>query len=135
MAKSKEVNKWEKPFRFERGDVYMADLGSEYKAVGSEQAGIRPVVVTQCNRQNNNSTTILVAAGTSQIKRMDLPYHVLVPKHKGLPRQTMFCAEQRFALSVERFLNYRCTLGRKTMKDITRACHKAEEDDKKRRSY
>ena len=111
----------------------MADLGSEQEAVGSEQAGIRPVVVTQCNRQNNSATTILVAAGTSQLKRMDLPYHILVPRKKGLPKQTMFCAEQRFTLSVERFKSYCCTLGDEIMKDITRACHKAEEPDKKRR--
>ena len=45
-----QVNKWEKPFHVERGDVYMADLGPEDEARGSQQAGIRPVVVTQCNR-------------------------------------------------------------------------------------
>ena len=128
-----QVNKWEKPFHIERGDVYIADLGD--KPCGSEQGGQRPVVVTQCNRQNNTSTTVVVAAGTSQIKRMDLPYHILVPKTKGLPKQTMFCAEQRFTLSVDRFISYCCTLDKAIMEKITRACRRAEEADRVRRLW
>ena len=101
----------------------------------SEQRGVRPVVVTQCNRQNRTATTVVVAIGTSQIKRLDLPYHVLLPKTKGLPRQTLICAEQRFTLSRDRFISYCCTLDRKVMKKITRACHMAEEEDKRRRAH
>ena len=50
-----QINKWEKPFHVERGDVYMADLGPEDETRGSQQAGIRPVVVTQCNRQKQQT--------------------------------------------------------------------------------
>ena len=130
-----EIKKWMKPFHIERGDVYMVDLGNERDAVGSEQAGIRPAVVTQCDRQNRHSTTVLVAAGTSHLKRQDLPYHVVLPVVKGLPKQTMICAEQRFAISVDRFIKYCCTLAKKTMKRIARACHRAEEEEKKRRRW
>ena len=131
-----KINKWEKPFHIERGDVYMANVGSYYNPEGncpqqnSEQRGVRPVVVTQCNRQNKTSTTVLVAIGTSQIKRLDLPYHVLLPKIKGLPKQTLVCAEQRFTLSTDRFISYCCTLDKETMKAITRACRLAESADK-----
>ena len=139
-----QINKWEKPFHIERGDVYMADLGSEglddeargsRQARGSQQAGVRPVVVTQCNRQNRTSTTVVVAAGTSKLKRQDLPYHVVLPLVRGLPRRTMICCEQRFTLPVDRFISYCCTLDRKLMKRITRACHRAEEEDRKRRPH
>lgn len=138
-----QINKWEKPFYIERGDVYMADLGSEglddeargsRQARGSQQAGVRPVVVTQCNRQNRTSTTVVVAAGTSKLKREDLPYHVVLPVVRGLSRRTMICCEQRFTLPVDRFISYCCTLDRKLMKRITRACHRAEEEDRKRRN-
>ncbi|HCA54313.1 MAG TPA: PemK family transcriptional regulator, partial [Ruminococcaceae bacterium] len=50
-----------KPFDVRRGGVYMADLGSEEEVVGSEQAGVRPVVATQSNRQNEKSPTVIVA--------------------------------------------------------------------------
>ena len=137
-----KVDKREKPFHIQRGDVYMADIniGSHSKNSdgienNSEQRGVRPVVVTQCNRQNRTATTVVVAIGTSQIKRLDLPYHVLLPKTKGLPRQTLICAEQRFTLSRDRFISYCCTLDRKVMKKTTRACHMAEEEDKRRRAH
>ena len=133
-----QINKWEKPFHIERGDVYMADLGSEGledEARGSRQAGVRPVVVTQCNRQNRTSTTVVVAAGTSHLKRQDLPYHVVLPPTKGLPKRTMVCAEQRFTLSVDSLICYCCTLRKDIMRKITRACHRAEEEDKKRRKH
>ena len=46
-----------------RGEIYYADLPDE--EVGSVQAGIRPVLITQCNRLNRNSPTVLVAMVTS----------------------------------------------------------------------
>ena len=117
------INKWEKPFHIERGDVYVARLP---ESQGSEQGGYcRPVVVTQCNRQNKTSTTVVVAAGTSQRKRLDLPYHVLVSKRKGLSKDTVFCGEQRFTLSVDRFIRYCCTLDKVIMEKISRACRRA----------
>ena len=118
------VNKHKKPFHIERGDVYVVDLGD--KPCGSEQGGLRPVVVTQNNRQNDSATTVIVAAGTSQIKRLDLPYHILVPKRKGLSKDTVFCGEQRFTLSVDRFISYCCTLDKVIMEKIARACRRAE---------
>ena len=139
-----QINKWEKPFHIERGDVYMADLGSEgldietrgsRQARGSQQAGVRPVVITQCNRQNRTSPTVVVAAGTSQLKRQDLPYHVVLPPTKGLPKRTMICTEQRFTIPICKLISYCCTLDKFIMNKITRACHRAEGADRKHRKW
>ena len=54
---------------------------------------------------------------------------------KGLPRQSMLCAEQRFTIDKQRLLKYCCTLPPEVMEDVTRACHRAEEAEKKRRKF
>ena len=56
-----------------RGDVYYADLRP---VVGSEQGGIRPVLVIQNDVGNRHSPTVIVAAITSQINKSKLPTHV-----------------------------------------------------------
>ena len=124
-----------KPFDVRRGGVYMADLGSEEEVVGSEQAGVRPVVATQSNRQNEKSPTVIVAIITSQIKKEKMDCHVILPKIKGLPKQSMVCCEQRRTIDKQRLLSYCCTLDKETMRKVTRACHKAEEADKESRNW
>lgn len=118
------------PFRVRRGDIFYADLGDEEDVVGSEQYGIRPVVVTQCNRKNANSTTYIVAVITSEIKKERMDSHVVLPFVRGLPKQSMVCCEQRFTIDRLRLLEYRAHLGKKLMKNITRACRKAEAEDR-----
>ncbi len=56
-----------------RGDVFYADLNP---VIGSEQGGIRPVVVVQNDIGNKYSPTVIVAAITSKIKKAKLPTHV-----------------------------------------------------------
>ena len=124
-----------KAFDVKRGSVYLADLGNEDQNLGSEQAGVRPVVVTQSNRQNEKSPTIIVAIITSQIKKEKMDCHVILPKVKGLPKQSMVCCEQRRTIDKQRLLRYCCTLSNEVMEEVTRACHKAEEADKKRRRW
>ena len=55
-----------------RGDIYMADLSP---VVGSEQGGMRPVIIIQNDVGNKKSSTVIVAAITSRIKKT-LPTHV-----------------------------------------------------------
>lgn len=112
-----------------RGDIYYADLPEEED--GSVQAGSRPVLVTQSNFLNRRSTTVIVAMVTSQIKRLDLPTHVLLPMIKGLPKQSMVMAEQRKTISKEKLIQYRCTLDGETMKKVTRALRNSEKADSK----
>ena len=75
-----------------RGDVFYADLkpGS-----GSEQAGVRPVLIIQNDVGNANSPTTIVTAITSQISKPKLPTHVLLPAHMGgMKRDSVILAEQ-----------------------------------------
>ena len=129
------ANKWKKPFNVERGDIYLADLGKEDDVVGSEQFGVRPVIATQSNFLNKRSPTVIVAVITSELKKTGLDTHILLPALKGLPLRSMVCTEQRFTIDKQRLLKYCCSVPAPVMEEVTRACRKAEEADKKRRKY
>ena len=58
-----------------RGDIYYADLSP---VVGSEQGGIRPVLIVQNNVCNRYSPTVIAAAITSQINKAKMPTHITV---------------------------------------------------------
>lgn len=125
--------KWKKPFNVERGDVYMADLGDADDVVGSEQYGIRPVVITSKDSLNLSSPTVMIAIITSEIKKEGMDTHVVLPMTKGLPKQSMVSAEQRFTIDKSRLQKYCCSLDGDIMRDITRACRKAEAPTEKKR--
>ena len=129
------ANKWKKPFNVERGDIYLADLGTEDDVVGSEQFGVRPVIATQSNFLNKRSPTVIVAVITSELKKTGLDTHILLPALKGLPLRSMVCTEQRFTIDKRRLLKYCCSVPAPVMEEVTRACRRAEEADKKRRKY
>ena len=78
--------------KIKRGDIYLADLGKGY---GSEQGGIRPVLVVQNNKGNKYSTTLLVACITSKAhSKHHLPTHYIIPKDVGLKYDSMVMMEQ-----------------------------------------
>lgn len=75
-----------------RGDVFYANLSP---VVGSEQGGIRPVLVIQNDIGNRYSPTTIVAAITSQIQKAKLPTHVEVSAHEyGLEKDSVILLEQ-----------------------------------------
>lgn len=75
-----------------RGDVFFADLSP---VVGSEQGGVRPVLVLQNDVGNKYSPTVIVAAITSQIDKAKLPTHVeLMAAAHGLDRDSVVLLEQ-----------------------------------------
>jgi|SRR5690554_3722176 len=75
-----------------RGDVYFADLSP---VVGSEQGGIRPVLVIQNDIGNRFSPTVIVAAITAQIQKAKLPTHVEInAKLYGFDRDSVILLEQ-----------------------------------------
>lgn len=75
-----------------RGELYYADLSP---VIGSEQGGMRPVLVVQNDIGNRYSPTIIVAAVTSQIRKAKLPTHIeLEPDSFGLPRASVVLTEQ-----------------------------------------
>ena len=60
-----------------RGDVYYADLRP---VVGSEQGGIRPVLIVQNDVGNRHSPTVIIAAITSRMNKTKLPTHIAPPR-------------------------------------------------------
>ena len=70
-----------------RGDLYYADLSP---VIGSEQGGVRPVIVIQNNIGNKYSPTIIVAAITSQINKAKLPTHIEISANEyGLSKDSV----------------------------------------------
>lgn len=61
--------------RIQRGDVYLADLSP---VIGSEQGGVRPVLIIQNDVGNRYSPTTIVAAITAQLTKSTLPTHVKI---------------------------------------------------------
>jgi mRNA interferase MazF len=75
-----------------RGDVYFADLSP---VVGSEQGGVRPVLIIQNDIGNRFSPTVIVAAITAQIQKAKLPTHVEIDaKNYGFDRDSVILLEQ-----------------------------------------
>ncbi len=75
-----------------RGDIYYADLSP---VVGSEQGGIRPVLVIQNDIGNKYSPTVIAAAITSQINKAKMPTHIeLAAKDYGLNKDFVILLEQ-----------------------------------------
>ena len=75
-----------------RGDMYYADLSP---VVGSEQGGIRPVLVVQNDVGNKYSPTVIIAAITSRVNKTKLPTHMeLNAKNFGLPKDSVILLEQ-----------------------------------------
>ena len=75
-----------------RGDIYYADFSP---VVGSEQGGIRPVLVIQNDIGNKYSPTVIAAAITSQINKAKMPTHIeLAAKDYGLNKDSVILLEQ-----------------------------------------
>lgn len=75
-----------------RGELYYADLSP---VVGSEQGGVRPVLIVQNDVGNKYSPTIIAAAITSQLNKAKLPTHINLPAEEyGLPKNSVVLLEQ-----------------------------------------
>ena len=75
-----------------RGDIYYADLSP---VIGSEQGGIRPVLVVQNDVGNKYSPTIIAAAITSQINKAKMPTHIEISAEEyGLNKDSVVLLEQ-----------------------------------------
>ena len=75
-----------------RGDIYYADLSP---VVGSEQGGMRPVLIVQNDTGNKHSPTVIAAAITSQTGKAKLPTHIEINAQSvGLSRDSVILLEQ-----------------------------------------
>lgn len=120
MENTKYIERQE---NFKRGQIYIASLGRE--AVGSEQAGKRPVLVIQNDIGNKYSTTMVVATLSTKIPRNPQRTHVLLKREecKGLDRDCVVMLEQIKTISKERIeiASPVATVDRKTMEKINKA--------------
>lgn len=79
-------------YSIRRGDIYYADLSP---VVGSEQGGVRPVLIVQNDIGNKHSPTVIAAAITSQINKAKLPTHIeLQARSYGLSKDSVILLEQ-----------------------------------------
>ncbi len=75
-----------------RGDIYYADLSP---VIGSEQGGVRPVLIVQNNVGNRFSPTVIAAAITSQRAKANLPTHIMLnAETTGLAKDSVVLLEQ-----------------------------------------
>ena len=96
-----------------RGDIYFADLSP---VVGSEQGGIRPVLIVQNDVGNKHSPTVICAAITSQMNKAKLPTHIaLSAAEYALPKDSVVLLEQIRTIDKRRLREHMGRLDEKQM--------------------
>ncbi len=102
--------------RIERGEIYLADLNP---AIGSEQSGIRPVLIIQNDIGNYYSHTTIVASITSDIRhKPNLPTHVFIKAREGLNHNSIVLLEQIRTIDKKRLIRKLGVLKHFEMKTI-----------------
>ncbi len=108
-----------KPLIVKRGDVYFADLSP---VVGSEQGGVRPVLILQNDIGNRFSPTVIVAAITAQIQKAKLPTHVEINAEKyGFERNSVILLEQIRTIDKQRLTDKITQLDEPMMLQVNKA--------------
>ncbi len=102
-----------------RGEIYYADLSP---VVGSEQGGVRPVLIVQNDVGNKYSPTVIAAAITSQKEKSKLPTHIeLEPNHCGLSRDSVVLLEQIRTIDKRRLKEKMGSLDSSAMSQVNKA--------------
>ena len=102
-----------------RGDIYFADLSP---VVGSEQGGMRPVLIVQNDTGNRHSPTVIAAAITSQLGKAKLPTHIeLHGRSVGLNRDSVILLEQIRTIDKSRLRERMGRLDKGTMSEVDSA--------------
>lgn len=102
-----------------RGDIYYADLSP---VVGSEQGGIRPVLIIQNDIGNRHSPTVICAAITSRMNKAKLPTHIEVDaKRYHIVKNSVILLEQIRTIDKQRLKELVCHVDRELMKRVDEA--------------
>ena len=102
-----------------RGDIYYADLRP---VVGSEQGGVRPVLIIQNDIGNRHSPTVICAAITSKMNKAKLPTHVELEAGKyDLVKDSVVLLEQLRTIDKQRLRDKICRLDSEILKKVDRA--------------
>ena len=100
-----------------RGDVFYADLDP---IIGSEQGGIRPVLIVQNNVGNKYSPTVVVLP-ISSAKKINMPTHIRIYSSKMLSKNSIVLAEQIRTIDRNRLRNYVGSVGFEIMDKVDKA--------------
>lgn len=99
-----------------RGDVFYADLRP---VIGSEQGGIRPVVIIQNDIGNKHSPTVICAAITSKLNKAKLPTHIeLDAEQYAMEKDSVILLEQLRTIDKKRLKDKVCHLDLDIMKKV-----------------
>ena len=102
-----------------RGDIYYADLSP---VIGSEQGGIRPVLIIQNDVGNKYSPTVIAAAITSQINKAKMPTHIeLSASEYGLYKDSVVLLEQIRTIDKKRLREKVAHLDKGLMENVNTA--------------
>jgi mRNA interferase MazF len=102
-----------------RGDIYYADLRP---VIGSEQGGIRPVLVIQNDTGNRHSPTVIIAAITSKMNKAKLPTHVEINSDRcDIVKDSVILLEQLRTIDKKRLKDKVCHLDRDILKTVDAA--------------
>ncbi len=101
-----------------RGDVYYADLRP---VIGSEQGGIRPVLIVQNDVGNRHSPTVICAAITSKMNKAKLPTHIELDSQKyEMVKDSVVLLEQLRTIDKKRLKDKVCHLDQDVMEKVNR---------------
>jgi mRNA interferase MazF len=102
-----------------RGDIYFANLDP---VIGSEQGGIRPVLIIQNNTGNQFSPTVIITTITASKTKHRIPTHIDIPRYTvGLPEDSMILTEQIKTLDKSRLIRFVGRLDMDKMEQVNRA--------------
>ncbi|EET61617.1 toxin-antitoxin system, toxin component, MazF family [Marvinbryantia formatexigens DSM 14469] len=102
-----------------RGDIFYADLRP---VIGSEQGGIRPVLVIQNDVGNKHSPTVIVAAITSKMNKAKLPTHIgIEAEHYDIVKDSVILLEQLRTIDKKRLKDKVCHLDSDILRRVDRA--------------
>lgn len=108
-----------KPVIIRRGDIYYADLRP---VIGSEQGGVRPVLIIQNETGNKHSSTVIIAAITSQLHKAKLPTHVeLDSRYCDIAKDSVILLEQLRTIDKQRLKEKVCHLEDNIIKRVNEA--------------
>ena len=116
-----------------RGDIFYADLSP---VVGSEQGGVRPVLIIQNDMGNKYSPTVICAAITSRMNKAKLPTHIALAAAKyALPKDSVVLLEQIRTIDKQRLREKICHIDGEMMRRVDEAMRISLELGTRERSF
>lgn len=106
-----------KALNIKRGQIYYADLSP---VIGSEQGGLRPVLIIQNDLGNKYSPTVIAAAITSRYSKASLPTHIEI-RECGLTKDSIVLLEQLRTIDKRRLKGYMGEIGTEAMAQVDKA--------------